>query len=332
MKKIFCFVLLLSALLSPVSLVAYAEDTEELVEFSSFVDEVAGMVDPRFAFEYVPQLEYENKFLFFEWGDSKEVAWDIQNVSYYFTLNNEHKSEAIVGYNSTDLEIVFEYYYTSVDDELNEYMSKAAFRYPMSEIALVGDYFELTVPYKDVLAGSEYYELGYDTVLNQTTIYIRSKILNKCGTVAHYEFYVNDNISTQIYTGIDYYEFDLKDIKLISDVARSFKGDNYGLSDGNGGVVETHYFVNVLPDSLQEQAFEISDFFTIILLDVPVAVWNVLKFLVSFILTLPSLITMFLPFLPEFVVSAILYVIVFGLVVFGFVKLWNVVSGLFKKG
>lgn len=323
MKKIVCFMLLFSFIAFSSSYVTYAAESD--VVYDAFVDDVVGFIEPRFAFEYIPVLEYENKFLIFEWGEAKELAWDISNVSFYCTLNNLHAGESLVGYNPSDLEFVFEYQYASVDDALNEYTTSSVFVYPYSDVELVGDYMELTFPYSDILSQCEYYTSGYDTVLKSVDIFVRSKVLNTCGTIVHYEFYCDD-ISSSIYTGIDYYETDTNDMHLKSTLARSFKGDDDGLGDGNGGAIETHYYVTVLPDSVQEMAFELNDLFTVVFVQVPIAVLNALQFLVMFIFQLPSLISIFLPFLPEWVVAAIMYTIIFIFVVFGLDKVWKLLK------
>ena len=222
--KILCFLLLFCTLLlpHPVELAVYAADEKPMLAYSGFVDEIAGMDQPYWSFDYYPKLKFEHKFLFFEWGQAETVGWNIDTVSYYFTMNNEHIGEFLVGYNPSDMDIVFEYVYSSVDGA-EKYTSSASFIYSLADTKFDNNYVEFVFPYEEVLAGSEYYEQGLDTIIKSVEICIYSRVLKKCGTIMHYEFYHDDAYSKQIYTGIDYYTLTDDDMSLVSTQAGSFK-------------------------------------------------------------------------------------------------------------
>ncbi len=324
MKKIFICLLLTMVLLLPAETIVYAAD-EDLI-YSEYVDEVAGIDTPYWSFDYYPELSFEHKFLFFEWGEAETVAWDIDTVSFYFTIINEHKGIFNVGYNPSDMDITFEYVYSSVDETLNCYTSSASFTYSLMDLDISTDYVEFNFPYEEVLAGCEYYEQGYDTVIKSVEIFISSRVLKTHGTCMHYEFYSDGNYAKQIYTGIDYYVMTDEDMRLVSNRAEVFKGDDDGTGDGNGGNIEKHHYVVVYPDSYQEDLFDLNDIITTIFIDFPNAIWNTIEFLFTFILMLPSLIHMVMPFIPEYLIAAIMFVIVFG-VVWGFIAWIRKIKG-----
>ena len=312
MKKI-VFVLLFSfALLVSSTRSVYALDID--YEYSTYVDEVAGIDRPYWSFDYYPILSYSNKFLWFEWGKAETVGWNIDTVSFYFNMVNMHKGEFLVGYNPSDMDITFEFAYSSIDENLQKYNFSSSITYSLADIDFDNDYVEFVIPYQEVLSQCKYYEQGYETILKSVAVSISSRVLKKHGTVIQYDFYFDENYAKQIYTGIDYYKLTDADQLLVTTTAGSFKGDDDGLGDGNGGNVEKHYFVVIYPDSVQKDAFDINDIFTSLLVEFPRAIWNVLEFLFDFILLLPSYIHMVVPFLPEYIIAAIMFVIVFGIV------------------
>lgn len=309
MKRLYFFILLAFMLLLPATTSAYA--SEDLT-YTSYVDEVAGMKEPRWSFDFYPQYVFEHKFLIFQWGKSEIVSWNIETVSFYFNLINEHKGIANVGYNRFDFDVNFTYVYSSVDSSFNKYTSTATFTYPLEEYCITDDYVEFDFPYKEVLSGSEYYNKGYDTVIKSVEISISSRVFETHGTVVHYEFYVDEDYSKNIYTGIDYYLITGDDLKLMCTEARIFQEDTE--NDGNGGTSDLCHFLVVLPDTAQEVAFEVNDILTMILIDFPKSVWNVIKFFFVFIAMIPGLIHTVVPFIPEYIIAGVMFVVVFGIV------------------
>ncbi|MBQ7304236.1 MAG: hypothetical protein IJW75_04900 [Alphaproteobacteria bacterium] len=314
MKKFLTCLLFAFTLLFSANITAYAAGED--YTYSEYVDEVAGIEKPYWSFDYYPELSFEHKFLFIEWGKAETVAWNIDTVSFYFTLINEHKGKFDVGYLPSDMDITFNYVYSSVDEYLNHYKSSASFVYSLADIDTSTDYVEFVFPYEEVLAGSEYYEQGFDTVIKSVEVVISSRVLKTHGTYAHYEFYADDNYANQIYTGIDYYMMTDEDMLVISTRAESFKDpedtiDLGGVEGGNGGEIEKHHFVVVYSDSYQEDIFDLNETIEKIAIELPRAMVDVAEFLTKFIVSLPEYICSVFPFLPGFIVYGIMFCIVF---------------------
>lgn len=312
MKKLFAILLFALTFVCMASENVYA-GTDEYT-YTEYVDEVAGMEKPYWSFDYYPELKYEHKFLIFNWGEAETVSWDIDTVSYYFTMNNEHVGEYLIGYNPSDMEIIFEYVYSSVNENMDKYTSESTFRYSLAEKEFNNGYVEYEIPYEEVLAGSEYYNQGYNTLIKSVKVSIVSKVLSKVGTSMYYEFSYDDNYKKQIYTGIKFYKINDTDKLLISETAGSYKSDDDGLGDGNGGEIEKHHYVVIYPDSIQEDMFNLNDVLTLILVEFPRAIWKVIVFLYEFIAMLPEMIHMAVPFLPEPLIAAFMFVVTFGVI------------------
>lgn len=306
MKKIIACLLFVFALLFPVETMAYA--AEEGYTYSEYVDEVAGIVEPYLSFDYKPKLHYKHNFLFIQWG-GEAVEWDIETVSFNFTMNNEHSGDYNVGYLPSDMDITFDYVYISMNEEGLVSSSGASFTYSLADIDCDSGYVEFSFPYEEILAGCKYYGVdGYHTIINSVEVTISSRILKTHGTSMYYVFDVDRNFAKQIYTGIKFYTRTDKDRLLVSD-----KSDSSKSLDG------LYHFVVVYTGSAEEISFAISDFFKMILIDLPGVVLNVIKFFFEFIIMLPGFIHMVVPFLPEYLIAAIMFVIALGIV-------WGIVA------
>ena len=206
--KITCFLLLLCTLLLPVPVARTAYAATDEPSYDSFVDEVAGMEEPYWSFDFYPVYDDYN-YIWNAIADKNGTyygdRWDIATVSFYFDLHNEHPGEMLVGYNLSELEIVFDFTYKSQDEEYNSYSSTATFSYPLKDFLVGDDYIDVVLPYNEVLSGSLYHSSGYNTIIQSVDIYIRSTVMDTFGTITRYIFQHKDDYGRHVYTGISYY-------------------------------------------------------------------------------------------------------------------------------
>lgn len=311
--KILCFLLLLCTLLlpHPEELVAHAAEDKTEPTYSNLMDEVVGMDEARLSIDYMPVLKYKYKFLWFEWGSPEELAWNIESISYYYTLRNEHKGEQLVGYNRSAMVVTFEIDYRSVDENGNYYDSSAVFTYPFNDYYNGTNYMEFVLPYEDILSGCEYYSKGYDTVLKSVRVYVSNKILNRRGSIMQFDLSCNENYATQIYTDIFYSIATDSEPVLFSDISEIFMEDEAG--DGNGGPLEMCHLVVVYPGSLQETVFKWDNFIESLLFGLRDMLFEGIPFVFNFLGMVPLYLHKLVPFVPLWIISLIMFCIYFGL-------------------
>ena len=307
MKKLFVCLLLAFTLLFPAKSEVYA--AEEL-NYSEMVDTFATMNNPQWTIHFNPEFEYKYEFWIFGFGRSDAYKkWNIGDMYYSFDLLNEYADRMTFEQNMDAFEIIFDFEFLSCDKNGEIQNSSALYTYPVSDYYADGS-FSCTLAYEDILSGSEYYNSDYMTVVSSVKVTLHQTVINRCGTSIVYNFtYENDNFDKQICNGISCYKYNSSGVML-------FMGD--GIDTYREDDTFEYYMYTLVPGSEVESYVQLLHLLSAFIVDLPRTVWNVIKFFFTFIIMLPSYIHMIVPFLPEYIIGAMMFVMVFG-VVWGFV-------------
>lgn len=309
MRKFFIGLLLAFAFLFPANITAYAADEE--IEYSEIVDTFATMDNPQWTIHFNPEFYYKYEFWVFGFGRSDEFKkWNIVEMYYSFDLLNEYADRMQFEQNIDAFDVIFDFEYLSYDKYGYLQNSSASFTYPVSDYYADGS-FSCALAYEDILSGSEYYVAEYPTVISSVKITLHQTVLNRCGTSIIYNFtYENDDFGKQICNGISCYKSNSLDMFL-------FFGD--GVDVYREDETFDYFMYTIVPGSGVKTYLDLLHLLSALLIDLPTAAWNVIKFFFAFIAMLPGLIHTVVPFLPEYIIAGIMFVIVFSII-------WGIIS------
>lgn len=321
MKKLLSVLVLILILFLPVNLTAYAadEDEDSFFTLTAFDYYDFDMFTPNWTFCFKPTYNYKHHFLWFDWGKDGIRSYDINYVNFLFYLEDEERekfydeNELLELGCKSEFEVMFEYVFDSVDDSGEHYKTTGEVAIPFTEFNYNFGY-EIKLDYASIINCSEYGALGYPTVIKSFEVYLYHPDTGECGNIYHFDFYCDEDYSLQVYNDIDISFITEDDIKFICDDVCY----DYSICDDGVHLYSDYPLSNFEEDfkeNVENVVEDVWDLINAILFDVPKAIWRVLKFIFSLFIMLPVWIHKLLPFVPESVITFLMFVFVLGIVV-----------------
>ena len=316
-KTFFAFLFLLSVLFFSCPDLVHADETEEM-KYLAYIDEMYPMELPSLSVFFNGQPIFSDSLLGVEYGNILGFEFcDLNTLKFSSEFSVQNYDVADVGFNLSDmfLRVEFDFLLISSEGVKSSYSDFLDVR--LSDIyKITSKYLTYEVSYGDLLGLCPFNESDI-VVVNSISFTVFSGIFDRCGTSYLYQFYYdNNNYADCSISRIEQYEYTSTDGKhylgSLSDFGAVRELNNYHCS-----------IATIHPDDAAKvNTKNVFDYIKNFILSIK----DIIAFVVSFCITilnwLPEIVVSAIPFLPDPIVYAFVYIMYFGLVV-GVYKLFR---------
>lgn len=318
-KKFLVFALLLSigfAFGSSCPVLAEECKTEDL-KYMEYIDNNFVISKPAFQIAFTGTPVTNKYFLNMPIGDV--ISYEYCFISdFIFSTNLDVKNigKFDVGFNLSEMFLRIDVDFLIRDVNGNFSTENIYFDVPVSDFYKAGDKtFKYSLSYDSILnLVDSYYYVGVDTV--SYTIY--SDSLNRCGSTYQYKItYTDNNYASCFLEGVEQFFYN-------SSVGTVFLSNT--CDSGYVKELKTYHcsITTISPDDVVISGTVATlDFLEEFIVGLPEMLKFVLNFCVSVLNMLPDFILVCLPFIPNYIVYAFVYVMYFGIVV----GVWKLLRG-----